>query len=451
MQKLHANKTIILRLFAALLLIAGYYLLAYELPHYKREYVLFIILLFADLYLWSALRKSIFSHKLWLKTTITFVFWLPLMMVVFLIIGAALVPIIDWNDVFRTFWIGFIVVFYTAKVIPLIFLLLADLVRLIRKIPSFIIKENRQEIRNQHEGISRSKFLQYMGYLSGGLVLGTMLTGMFKWVYDFNIVKKQLRYKRLPAEFDGFKIVQISDLHLGSWDSLKPLEEAVRHINNLKADLVLFTGDLVNFSTREALRFAPVLKEIKAPYGVFCTLGNHDYGDYVSWPSKAAKQKNMNQLFMLYKDIGWKLMNNRHTLLEKDGSRIALIGVENWGAHARFPKRGDIKKATEGLSEDMFKLLMSHDPTHWDQVIVPEKYDIDLTLSGHTHGFQFGIETKGFKWSPAQYLYKEWAGLYTDTDTPRQIYVNRGLGSIGYPGRIGILPEITLFQLKKDA
>jgi predicted MPP superfamily phosphohydrolase len=290
-----------------------------------------------------------------------------------------------------------------------------------------------------------------MGYITGGLVMGTMLTGMFKWVYDFNVVKKHLHFKRLPSAFDGFKMVQISDLHLGSWDSQKPLEEAVKIINNLNPDIVLFTGDLVNFSTREAFRFASVLKQIKAPYGVYCTLGNHDYGDYVSWPSKAAKQKNMSQLYHLYKEMGWKLMNNQHTLLEKDGEQIALVGVENWGAHARFPKRGDIKKATQGLNENIFKILMSHDPTHWDYVIVPENYDIDLTLSGHTHGFQFGIETKGLKWSPAQYLYKEWAGLYKDALTPRQIYVNRGLGSIGYPGRIGILPEITLFQLKSEA
>lgn len=451
MHKLHANKILIIRLAIALLLLAGYFLLAQELPHYKREYIFFIVLLFADLYLWSALRKSIFSYKFWLKTVVTFVFWLPLMMVIFFIIGAAIVPIINWNDTFRTFWIGFIVVFYTAKILPLFFLILADLVRIIKKAPAFFTKENREEIRNQSEGISRSKFLQYMGYLSGGLVLGTMLTGMFKWVYDFNIVKKQLRYKRLPKAFDGFKIVQISDLHLGSWDSLKPLEEAVKHINNLKADIVLFTGDLVNYSTREALRFAPVLKEIKAPFGIFATLGNHDYGDYVSWPSKAAKQKNMNQLFMLYKDMGWKLMNNTHTMLKKDGAEIALIGVENWGAHARFPKRGDIKKAAKGINPDTFKVLMSHDPTHWDNIIIPENYDIDLTLSGHTHGFQFGIESRGFKWSPAQYLYKEWAGLYTDNNSSRQIYVNRGLGSIGYPGRIGILPEITLLQLKSEA
>lgn len=431
-----------------LALIAGYFLFAHEMPAYTGRYLIFVVLLFMDLYLWSAVRKTIFSYQLWLKKTITFIFWLPLMMVVILVAGGAIKPIIDWNNAFKTYWVGFILVFYAAKLFPMFFLIIADLVRLIQRIPVFFKKEERRELVKTENGITRSKFLQYMGYLTGGMVFGTMLTGMFKWVYDFNIIKKQIHFDRLPAGFDGFKVVQISDLHLGTWTSLKPLEEAVKMINSLKADLVIFSGDLVNFATKEAFKFEEVLKNVTAPMGVYCTLGNHDYGDYVSWPSAAAKQQNLNQLFAFYKRIGWKLMNNRHVKLERKGSQIALIGVENWGSHARFPKRGDLKKATLGLDDDIFKLLVSHDPTHWDYVVVPENYDMDLTLSGHTHGFQFGIEMKGIKWSPAQYLYREWAGLYKDQNTGRRIYVNRGLGSIGYPGRIGILPEITLFELK---
>ncbi|MBE0652129.1 MAG: metallophosphoesterase [Bacteroidales bacterium] len=431
-----------------LALIAGYFLFAHEMPAYTGRYLIFVVLLFMDLYLWSAVRKTIFSYQLWLKKTITFIFWLPLMMVVFLIAGGVIKPIIDWNDAFKTYWVGFILVFYAAKLFPMFFLVIADLVRLVQRLPVFFKKEERRELVKTENGITRSKFLQYLGYLTGGMVFGTMLTGMFKWVYDFNIIKKQIHFDRLPVGFDGFKVLQISDLHLGTWTSLKPLEEAVKMINSLKADLVIFSGDLVNFATKEAFKFEDVLKKVTAPMGVYCTLGNHDYGDYVSWPSAAAKQQNLNQLFAFYKRIGWKLMNNRHVKLERKGSQIALIGVENWGSHARFPKRGDLKKATLGLDDDIFKLLVSHDPTHWDYVVVPENYDMDLTLSGHTHGFQFGIEMKGIKWSPAQYLYREWAGLYKDQNTGRRIYVNRGLGSIGYPGRIGILPEITLFELK---
>lgn len=431
-----------------LALIGGYFLFAHELPRYSHRYLIIVILLFMDLYLWSALRKTIFSYKLWLKNAIAILFWLPLMAVIAMVVGLAIKPIVDWNNIIRTYLVGFIIVFYTAKLFPMFFIFIADLVRLVQRIPVFFKKEERRELVKTENGITRSKFLQYMGYLTGGLVLGTMLTGMFKWVYDFNIIKKQIHFDRLPEGFDGFKVVQISDLHLGTWTSLKPLEEAIKMINGLKADLVIFSGDLVNFATKEAFKFEEVLKNVTAPMGVYCTLGNHDYGDYVSWPSAAAKQQNLNQLFAFYKRIGWKLMNNRHVKLERDGSQIALIGVENWGSHARFPKRGDLKMATAGLDDNIFKLLVSHDPTHWDYVVIPEDYDIDLTLSGHTHGFQFGIEMKGIKWSPAQYLYREWAGLYKDQKTGRRIYVNRGLGSIGYPGRIGILPEITLFELK---
>ncbi len=432
----------------ALALVGGYFLFASELPRYAHRYLIIIILLFMDLYLWSALRKTIFSYKLWLKNAIATLFWLPLLGVIAMVVGLAIKPIIDWNNIIRTYLVGFILVFYTAKLFPLFFLVIADLVRLVQRIPVFFKKEERRELVKTENGIPRSKFLQYMGYLTGGLVLGTMLTGMFKWVYDFNLIKKQIRFDRLPQGFDGFKVVQISDLHLGTWTTLKPMEEAVKMVNSLKADLVIFSGDLVNFATKEAFKFEEVLKKVTAPMGVYCTLGNHDYGDYVSWPSAAAKQQNLNQLFAFYKRIGWKLMNNRHVKLERNGAQIALIGVENWGSHARFPKRGDLKKATEGLDDSIFKLLISHDPTHWDYVVIPENYDMDLTLSGHTHGFQFGIEMKGIKWSPAQYLYREWAGLYKDQNTGRRIYVNRGLGSIGYPGRIGILPEITLFEFK---
>lgn len=434
-----------------LLIFTGYFVVRHELPLYSHQYLLLGVLFFTDMYLWSALRKSIFNYRFWHKYLISFLFWLPLMMVGVMIIGMFFKPIQDWNDVFRTYWVGFILVFYTAKVFPLIFLLIADLWRVIQKVPVMINKNQRRElalVNGNGHGISRSKFLQYMGYLSGGLVLGTMLTGMFKWVYEFNIVHERLRFKRLPKAFDGLRIVQISDLHLGTWKSEKPLEEAVKRIQALHPDMILFTGDLVNYTTKEAFRFEKVLRQLKAPMGIYCTLGNHDYGNYVNWPSKAAKQRNMNQLYALYKRMGWKLLNNRHVKFTRGNQQIALVGVENWGAHPRFPKRGDLKKAAYGLEPDIFKLLMSHDPTHWDYVVIPQHFDMDLTLSGHTHGFQFGIESKEFKWSPAQYLYKEWAGLYTDKASGRQIYVNRGLGSIGYPGRIGILPEITLIELR---
>jgi predicted MPP superfamily phosphohydrolase len=285
----------------------------------------------------------------------------------------------------------------------------------------------------------------------GGLIFSSLIFGMLKWVYDFKIHRVQISLPNLPASFDGLKIVQISDMHLGSWASSDPLDEAVAKINSLQPDLVFFTGDLVNYKTEEAFPFMEALQKVRAKYGVFVTLGNHDYGDYTRWPSPEAKKQNMTDLYHFYDEIGWKLLNNENQLFEIDGEKIAVIGVENWGAFSRFPRYGDIEKALQGTEDAEVKLLLSHDPSHWEEIITKQCPDIDVTFAGHTHGFQFGIEIKKLKWSPAQYVYKYWAGLYENLlegRKPQYLYVNRGLGTIGYPGRVGILPEITLFELK---
>ncbi len=433
------------------LLIAGWFSVNYTFPRYNFQYIALSVLIIGDLYLWTAVRKSVFHYGYFWKIVITVLFWLPMIMLLLMIFGALIIPSTHWNPVVITYLTGFVLVFYAAKIFPLLFLTVSDLLRVLKKSFHLFNKNKREEIGKVDEGITRGKFLKYMAYISGGLVFGTMLTGMFKWVYQFNLVKQKIASKRLPQSFDGMKIVQISDMHLGSWRSKEPLEEAVRIINGLNADLVLFTGDLVNFTTKEAFRFEETLKKVKAKHGVYAILGNHDYGEYVSWPTHEAKKKNMQQLYAFYRRIGWKLMNNTHELIYRGKEKIALIGVENWGSHKKFPKYGDIKKAVKGIETGVFKILMTHDPTHWDEIIVPEKYDIDISLSGHTHGFQFGIETKTLKWSPAQYVYKHWAGLYKDQNSGNLLYVNRGIGSIGYPGRIGILPEITVLELFKES
>ncbi len=245
------------------------------------------------------------------------------------------------------------------------------------------------------------------------------------------------------------KIVQISDLHLGSWANKKPLREAVEIINQQQADLVFFTGDLVNFTSDEAFRFENILRDVKSKYGVFTVLGNHDYGNYSHWNSQEAKEENMNQLFQFYKDINWKLLINSNYVLNINNEKIAIIGVENWGAHARFPKYGNIDKALKGVETIPTKLLLSHDPSHWDLIISQNYQDIDITFSGHTHGFQFGIDFAGILWSPAEKLYKHWTGLHSNNSN-QYLYVNPGIGTIGYPGRIGILPEISIIILKKE-
>jgi len=430
-----------------ILLVLGYLLLNAYLPKYSGQFVFMVILFFADLYLWSSITKKIFSNTIWLRVLIISLYWLPLAMVIFIMVGAVFVPITEWNDPFRTIWFGIIIVFYVSKMLPVFFLLLADFLRLMSKAFHLINKGNRQNVVKKNEGMSRSKFLQYMGFITGGLVMGTMFTGMFKWVYQFVVYKEKIKIDKLPSAFKGFKIVQISDMHLGSWTTPKPLVQAVDMINEMNADLIVFTGDLVNFSTKEAFRYASILKNLKAKNGILTILGNHDYGDYVNWPDKVAKQKNMQDLYDLYDRMGWDLLRNENKIFNSEDGDLALIGVENWGANPRFPKHGDIDKALKGAENAKAKVLLSHDPSHWEKIILPKNYDIDLTLSGHTHGFQFGYESKNFKWSPAKWLYKYWAGLYKDKNSSRQLYVNRGIGSIGYPGRIGILPEITVLEL----
>lgn len=293
--------------------------------------------------------------------------------------------------------------------------------------------------------LGRRKFISTIGLVSLTLPLGTFLYGMFKTAYDFNLIKLSLNFKNLPRKFAGFKIVQISDIHTGSFLKKDELENAVNLILEQKPDVIFFTGDLVNNRTDEAYPFIETLSKLKAPFGVYSSLGNHDYGDYEPWPSKEAKEKNFADMIQLHKDLGWKLLNNEHVILDREEEKIAIIGVENWGAALRFPRKGDIIKAKLGTEDVPFKVLLSHDPSHWEAQILPDHQDIDLMLSGHTHGFQFGIEIPGFKWSPSQWVYKQWAGIYEKNG--QYINVNRGLGCLGYSGRVGIKPEITVITL----
>ncbi len=435
-----------------ILLFAGYFLVGYSMPRYTSQYFFLVIIVLADNYLWSSVKKQVFNYRNWLRILIISVYWFPLILLIVFIGLSYFIPITNWNDVIRTYTIGIILIFYTAKILPITFLILSDIVRVIQKLFMVSNREKRKEIieNDNSTEITRSKFLQYVGFVTGGLVLGTMFTGMLKWAYEFKVIFEKIAFANLPTEFNGFKIVQISDIHLGSWTSKKPLQRAVDMINEIDADVILFTGDLVNYSTKEVLGFEDILSQLKAKKGVYAVLGNHDYGNYVSWPSDEAKKKNMTDMFSFFDNVGWNLLNNENIIFDGQDGSIAIIGVENWGANPRFPKYGDLDKAMVGASDADVKILMTHDPSHWEKVVIPSNHNIDLSLSGHTHGFQFGIETKDMKWSPAKYMYKHWAGLYEDSSASgKYIYVNRGLGSIGYPGRIGMLPEITLIELQK--
>jgi len=317
-------------------------------------------------------------------------------------------------------------------------LLLEDITRLIKAI--FRKPTNAPRIP------SRRKFVSTLGWGLAAISFASILYSIFKGKYNYKVWKYTLYFDNLPKAFDGYRITQISDIHCGSFDNYEKIRYGVELINSQKSDVILFTGDLVNNLANEVHNWKSLFATLQASDGVFSIMGNHDYGDYSSWETPEAKQQNLEHLFQLQKQMGWQLLLNEHCYLERNGEKIALIGVENWG-HGRFSKYGDLNKAMEGVNTEDFKILMSHDPTHWQEVVLPENKDIQLTLSGHTHGMQCGIEIPGWlKWSPSQYIYKYWGGMYEEDG--KYLNVNRGFGYHAFPGRLGVWPEITVIELK---
>jgi predicted MPP superfamily phosphohydrolase len=293
----------------------------------------------------------------------------------------------------------------------------------------------------------RRKFVSQIALGLAAIPFASLIYGMTFGKYNFKVIKQRLYFPDLPDAFDGFTITQISDVHSGSFDNPDKINYAIDLVNEQNSDMILFTGDIVNTHAKEMHPWIDTFKRIKEhKYGKFSVLGNHDYGEYVTWPSQEAKEENFKAIKDLYGKIDFKLLLNEHTFIEKGEDKIALVGVENWGNN--FKKAGDINLASANLTKDDFKILMSHDPSHWEYEVKNHEKNFHLTLSGHTHGMQFGIEIPGyFKWSLVQYVYKQWAGLYENKG--RYVYVNRGFGFHAYPGRVGIMPEITVIELKK--
>ncbi len=294
---------------------------------------------------------------------------------------------------------------------------------------------------------SRRKFVSQIGLGLAAIPFLSLLYGETIGKYNYKVIKQRIFFPDLPDAFDGFTITQISDVHSGSFDNPEKINYAIDLVNEQNSDMILFTGDIVNTHAKEMHPWIDTFKKIKEhKYGKYSVLGNHDYGEYITWPSEAAKEENFQNIKNLYGQIDFKLMLNEHTLIEKGTDKIALVGVENWGHN--FKKVGDINLASANLAKEDFKILMSHDPSHWDYEVKNHEKNFHLTLSGHTHGMQFGIEIPGvIKWSPIQYIYKQWAGLYENMG--RYVYVNRGFGFHAYSGRVGIMPEITVIELKK--
>ena len=294
---------------------------------------------------------------------------------------------------------------------------------------------------------SRRKFVSQVALGIAAIPFASLLYGMYKGKYNFRVLNYTLHFEDLPEAFDGYRITQISDIHSGSFDNKEKIEYAVNLINEQESDVLLFTGDMVNNKASEMLPWKETFGKLKAKDGKFSVLGNHDYGDYVDWRTPEEKIQNLEDLKDIQKEIGFDLLLNESRYLEKNNQRLALIGVENWGT-AGFKQAGDLEKAKSQIQSDDFKILMTHDPSHWEAKVLKDPYHYHLTLSGHTHGMQFGIEIPGWiKWSPAKWRYKQWAGIYTELG--QYINVNRGFGFLGYPGRVGIWPEITVIELKR--
>lgn len=338
---------------------------------------------------------------------------------------------------------GFFLTLLIPKVLLLAIMLGEDIVRL----PYAIYKHFTEGSGTDGFLVSRRKFVSQIALGIAAIPFTSILYGISRGKYNFKVLNYTLHFDDLPDAFDGYRLTQISDIHSGSFDNPDKVSYAIDLINAQKSDMIMFTGDMVNNKADEMFPYVDMFKKLKAKDGLYSVLGNHDYGDYIRWETETAKSENLERLKSVQKEIGFDLLLNEHRVIEKNGERLAVIGVENWGKGG-FKKAGDLKKATANLDNDTFKVLLSHDPSHWEAEVVDDNLHYHLTLSGHTHGMQFGIEIPGvFKWSPVKWRYKQWAGIYEKFG--QYINVNRGFGYLAFPGRVGIWPEITVIELKK--
>ncbi len=340
---------------------------------------------------------------------------------------------------------AFLLLYLLTKVTVSTFLIVEDIWRIFSGIYNYFFRKENNTIIP-----SRRKFVSQIALGVAAIPFFSILYGIFEGKYNFKVIKKAVFFDDLPESFDGFRILQISDVHCGSFDNKEKIEYAINLINEQDFDVLVFTGDLVNNFAWEMKPWTETFNKIKNPkYGKFSILGNHDYGEYAIWKSEIDKQKNFEEIKDLHRQIGFRLLLNENKVLNKDSDSIAIVGVENWGHTLRFQRLGDLDKASENLNSEDFKILLSHDPSHFDIQVKTHPKNFQLTLSGHTHGLQFGVEIPDvFKWSPIQYIYKHWAGLYRDAG--KFLYVNRGFGFHAYSGRVGIWPEITVLELKKS-
>jgi predicted MPP superfamily phosphohydrolase len=407
-------------------------------------WIIALIIFLLDFYVFQALKTVSQQGSDRGRQAIYVTYWVVSFFTIATMLSFPYLQFLQTSKIFRNYVFAILIGLFLAKLIGSLFFVADDIRRgalvLMNKIFPL---SGAQYMGPEGQGIPRSTFLSWLGLGLGGTLFGTLLFG-FSNKYNYQVKKIKLSFKNLPAAFKGMRMVHISDIHSGSFQDIRAVNKGIDLILKQQPDLIVFTGDLVNDRATEMDPYQNSFGRLTAPLGVFSTLGNHDYGDYVQWPTAQAKIDNLEELKKVHANMGWRLLMNEHVVLEKNGEKIALLGIENWGAKARFPKYGKMDLAYPGTENIPFKILLSHDPSHWDAQILPEYSSIDLMLSGHTHGMQFGLENPYFKWSPVQWMYKQWAGLYEQGS--QKLYVNRGYGFIGYPGRVGILPEITVIE-----
>ena len=407
--------------------------------------IIIALMLLLDFYVFQAVKMVCQSAGSKTRAFVFTSYWAISILALLIFVMLPFLHLDNFSKGLRSTVFALIVAIFFAKFATAIFLLVDDIRRLLQWGAGKIFFSNSEGEKIQEgETISRSVFLSWVGLVSGGGILASLVNGFFN-KYDYHVRRVPLAFQNLPQAFKGLKIVQVSDIHSGSLNNKAAVQRGVQKILDLKPDLILFTGDLVNNRADEMDVYKKVFNQLRATMGVYSILGNHDYGDYEQWDSLSHKQANLERLKNTHSEMGWKLLMNENVVFDRNGEKIALIGVENWSDKARFPKYGKLHDAYTGTEQIPFKILMSHDPSHWDAEVRPKYSDIDLMLAGHTHGMQFGVELPWLKWSPVQYVYKQWAGLYEEER--QKLYVNRGFGFIGYPGRVGILPEITLIEL----
>ena len=344
---------------------------------------------------------------------------------------------------YHEYMLSIFITLFITKLVFVIVLSLGDLGRLVYGVGNSIVKHNEKS--NEPFFASRRKFISELAILLAAFPFTGFIYAMVRGKYDYKIHRETIYFDGLPEAFDGFTITQVSDIHSGSFDNTAAVQRGIDLANSLKSDLFVFTGDLVNNAAWEIEPYIDHFKQLKAPFGQYSILGNHDYGDYIQWDNEAEKAANLDKLKQHHKALGYRLLLDENLELERGGQKISLIGVQNWGRG--FIQIGDLDKALAGVDKDAFKILLSHDPTHWEEKVRFNTTPIDLTLAGHTHGAQFGVETAGFRWSPVQYRYLDWAGLAHHNK--RYLYVNRGFGFLAFSGRLGVWPEITQITLKR--